>query len=62
MRIPMLAVMLASGHFYLNDGFGKNCLQNDCDIYKLYYFLFGKICKVCVTWTSHTLHTAKVRT
>lgn len=62
-RIPMLEVMLALSHFYLNDEFGeKMCLQNDPAIYKLYYLPFEKISKVSMTWKSQTLHIAKKRT
>lgn len=63
MKIPMLEVMLALSHFYLNDGFRKKkCLQNDSAIYKLYCLPFEKISKVSMTWKSHTLHIAKKRT
>lgn len=57
MRIPMLEVMLALGHFYLNDGFGKN------RVYKLLLplancttFRWGKYVRSCHLEVPYAAH------
>ena len=45
MRIPMLEVILALGHFYLSDGEKKVCFQTDSAIYKLHSFCWEKYVK-----------------